>query len=754
VPDGLVECRTDVSATLELDGQRKRVRVGETSDDLTLRAAWTEGGKSMAVLEGESLLFFLQGGLEGKGMEVVTRPFDELSSLAEEPMPRFDADYYENLLNSGEDVLAKQIRENGELNFDAVADLLPPVMDMTFLADYRSPERPIVRANWEIEGYFDSPIEFDTGDLAKHYRHGLMFGMANVLCYGMYDEQSQEGAEMIAFALADGPDGELSVYRRLRTVTPDGETVTHGCSRGGEAREVAWEFYAALFTAVVRDVKLLGTGGDIRMPEPQVQEIIDASRILGHLTFRGIFPAYGIGYYSEDRHLSFPPATIFRIWQLLEWGDLDRATRILSHYFSRRVNEDGTFDYYGPAVAEYGQMLTLAARLTQLDPFGLRWWDDYQIVIDRILNRLIALRDAAKQRDRSDVKHYGLIAGLPEADYHQQDGEWEKYYFAGDVWVCRAFREVGKVLRLSSITRERGAGLINESKDYEKDIRKAIKASIDKETGFVPAGPDEGPPFKRMTESRHASYCNYRYLLEMVSAGIATGATIRKIAAYRREHGGELLGMTRFQGHLDDWPTWHYCRGLLDIDDVNGYLMTFYGHLAHHHSRGNWASYEQVLVAPNEGESHRRCSGLAEQVLPCQVQGAIMLKHMLVDEDWDKDILYLLRACPAHWLMADEPITLNYIPTRWGMLNDMIVEWDGDVLGVGLVIDGRIPGQQPDVEIRIRLALPDRKLRKVTVHDKRCESFDANSGIVTLPAGKSRDDGCTEWDIEAEYVER
>jgi len=658
----LVKTLTDRQATFAQGKTAVRVRVGDEVGDWTLRAAWAEDGVSLAALESPDEICIV--GTETPRVRArMHRPFGALQSLSERDVPTYQREYYDELMQAQTDLLAARVARKGEPSFAAVADLLPPVMSMTFVGDHRAHERAIVRPDGAVENRFEPVFELDTEDRAGHFSHGLLARDMNALCYGSYDEDKSEGVELLVFALADGPSGELSVYRRVRRLDAEGEAVFHErhCS---DAQPVSWQFYAALLRAHARDKQLSATGAQIEVPEPTVRDIIRASSLLGDLTFRGVLPKYGVGYYAEAHHDSFPPSLVFLVWLHLEWGRLARARDLLSHYLSRRVNEEGAFDYYGPAVAEYGQVLSLCARYVQLS--GDRaWWNTYLLIIRRVFRRLIALREASCA---DDPLHKGLIPGLPEADYHQQEGEWDKYYFSGDVWVCRGLRQVGKVLTRDADTKAEGLTLIEESRAYEKDIRRAVKAATDREAGFVPAGPDEPGPFESMTESRHASYCNYRYLLEMVSAGILDDATVRRIARYRRAHGGELVGMTRFMDHLDDWPTWHYARGLLDVDDVAGYLMTFYGHLAHHHSRGNWASYEQVWIRPEAG-ALRSHHGRAEQVVPCQVMGPIMLKHMLVDEQPDEEVLHLLRACPRAWLASLQGVQACDVPTRWGPIS-------------------------------------------------------------------------------------
>ena len=731
----LLDCTQDLSARLELDGGTVEVAVGGEVAGYALRAAWLEDGRPYAALEDAEQIAIVCTG-EPSVQARLSRPFGHPAELAREHLPRFDDAYYDGIMDSDEDVLGRQVLEQGEPSFAAVADLLPPVLDMTFLGDDRGPERPIVRPDGTIDGQFGAAFDFDTRDDTKHYCHGLLGGRLNVVCYGAFDESTGRGAELIAFALADGPDGEVSVYRRLReTGAVDGEVVSHhwACN---ECVAVQSRFYAALWRAYRRDTEFLGTGARIVVPEVPVQEGVQASLRLADLAYAGVLPRYGIGYYDQPMHDSFPPSTIFLVWTHLQWGRLQRARDILSHYLSRRVNEDGTFDYYGPAVAEYGQMLTLAARYARLSG-DTEWWHGYLVILRRIAGRLVALRHESMGGNAGDELHCGLIRGLPEADYHDSEAEWSKYYYAGDVWVCRGLREIGRVMREDWVTAAEGTRMVEEAEAYAQDILRYVAAATDPASGFVPAGPDEPPPFQRMTESRHASYCNYRYLPEMLSAGVLSRGTVRAIVDWRRSHGGELLGMTRFSDHLDDWPEWHLAKGILHLDDVAGYLLTFYGHLCHHHSRGNWASYEQVFI-DTRGEGHRRLYSHAEQVVPCQVMGALMLRDMLVCEDWDEESLYLLRACPGAWLTAEEGVSAEGVPTRWGTVS-LRARMEGGKLGVTVGFAGR-GGRSPE-RVVLRVALPGRRMRSVDVNGEATDRLEPETSTLVLaglPEGEMR----------------
>jgi len=118
-------------------------------------------------------------------------------------------------------------------------------------------------------------------------------------------------------------------------------------------------FYAALWELWRHWRGFRKQGLRLRLPEKPLQKMAQAMLIWSVLTFRGLKPRYGMGAYDQPQHHSFPPATLFLAQALLAWGHLERAGDVLAHYISRYVKPDGTFDYYGPAVAEYGQFWRL-----------------------------------------------------------------------------------------------------------------------------------------------------------------------------------------------------------------------------------------------------------------------------------------------------------------------------------------------------------------------------------------------------------
>jgi len=88
---------------------------------------------------------------------------------------------------------------------------------------------------------------------------------------------------------------------------------------------------------------------------------------LAHIdtTFQGDHPKYGVDAYRHDQHDGFPPTIIAAVDALSAWGLNKRAVQLFRYWLNRFVRDDGTIDYYGPSISEYGQLLHTAALLEE-----------------------------------------------------------------------------------------------------------------------------------------------------------------------------------------------------------------------------------------------------------------------------------------------------------------------------------------------------------------------------------------------------
>ena len=140
---------------------------------------------------------------------------------------------------------------------------------------------------------------------------------------------------------------------------------------------------------------------------------------------KAITPKYGVGTYAGGEHDGFPPTIIAAVDALSAWGLNQRATTLFAYWLDRFVRDDGTIDYYGPSISEYGQLLYTAALLAERASAG-PWWDDGFAALDRIAEWLLQQRRTAETDD-------GLISGSPEADTRKNVGK----YFHNNAWVVK-----------------------------------------------------------------------------------------------------------------------------------------------------------------------------------------------------------------------------------------------------------------------------------------------------------------------------
>lgn len=354
--------------------------------------------------------------------------------------------------------------------------------------------------------------------------------------------------------------------------------------------------------AIAENIKKLQTQPAINTGHPFLDLSVKTG--LAHIdaTFRGDHPKYGVGRYAEDRHNGFPPTIIAAVDALSSWGLNSRATQLFRYWLSHFVRDDGTFKYYGPSITEYGQILHTAALLEErAGPAS--WRHEGFRALDRICEYLLQLRASA-------VKDDGLISGVPEADTRKDTGK----YFHNNAWAVKGLR------RWADLCERRQAAPTTTISTIRKvyaalahDTIRAIRNTWpdDSSDWWLPP---QVEPLTRPTclsGTREASYTNYRYWPELLSSGLLPSNMANRIVNARLSAGGQFCGMTRFSGHLDDWPLADYLYGLWSLGRKNDFLLSLYGHVAYHQAEGHLTAYEQVTFPPGRK--------MADYCLPCQL---------------------------------------------------------------------------------------------------------------------------------------
>ncbi|MEA1950026.1 MAG: hypothetical protein U9N87_01485 [Planctomycetota bacterium] len=327
---------------------------------------------------------------------------------------------------------------------------------------------------------------------------------------------------------------------------------------------------------------------------------------LAHIdaTFDGDHPKYGVGVYEQPRHDGFPPTIIAAVDALSAWGLNARAGQLFRYWLKTFVRDDGSINYYGPSISEYGQLLYTARLLEQrAGPGG--WWQDGSGALDRIVERLLKLR-AEAGRD-------GLIAGAPEADTRKHVSK----YFHNNGWVVKGLRAWAELCKRRDAAPSTSPKIVaSVAGQLCDDTLRAVKDTWPADPNDWWLSPRVEPTERpdRATATRDASYTNYRYWPELLSSDLLPPSLANRVVAARLTAGGQFCGMTRFHNHLDDWTLAEYLSGLWSLGRKNDFLLSLYGHVAYHQAEGHLTAYEQVTFPPGKMK--------ADYCLPSQLVAA------------------------------------------------------------------------------------------------------------------------------------
>ena len=328
---------------------------------------------------------------------------------------------------------------------------------------------------------------------------------------------------------------------------------------------------------------------------------------LAHIdaTFEGNHPKYGVRFYGKTWHDGFPPTIIAAVDALSAWGMNERATELFHYWINNFVYADGTINYYGPSIAEYGQLLHTATILYERAGKG-RWWSDCFPQINLLAEYLLQLHAEALKDD-------GLISGVPEADTRREAGK----YFHNNAWVVKGLKQWIKLCKIANATPTSSLNTILKSSDQLKnDTLLAIKETwpSNGDAWWLPALFGSTTQPRNLTDGNEVCYTNYRYWLELLSSEILPKDMANRLVNARLNGGGQFCGMTRFSDHLDDWPLADYLYALWSLGRKNDFLLSLYGHIAYHQCEGHLTAYEQINF-PGDPKGSKR----ADYCLPCQL---------------------------------------------------------------------------------------------------------------------------------------
>jgi len=310
-------------------------------------------------------------------------------------------------------------------------------------------------------------------------------------------------------------------------------------------------------------------------------------------TFRGDHPRYGVGAYAAAEHDGFPPTILAAADALSQWGMVERAQELVAYWLRTFVGDDGAIRYYGPSLSEYGQLLTMIRSLIER---GARadW-------LSRCVKPVAALAQRVSDLTGSAARP-SLASGAPEADTAADRAT----YFHNNAWLWRGLSDWSWIADKRLGLRREAEGVRARAVRLRLVLIRAIRDTWPRDRDDWWLRPmvereNDGSlarPVGRVTASRLGSYTNYRYWPELLSSGALPEDLMRRVVEARLKGGGQWLGMTRFEDHLDDWPLNHYLEGLWALGMRAEYRYVLWGHLLYHQARGHLTAYEQVSLPP------------------------------------------------------------------------------------------------------------------------------------------------------------
>jgi hypothetical protein len=164
--------------------------------------------------------------------------------------------------------------------------------------------------------------------------------------------------------------------------------------------------------------------------------------------------------------------------------------------------------------------------------------------------------------------------------------------------------------------------------------------------------------------------------------------------------------------------------GLIQHDMIHEFLLFYYTHAAHLHTRGTWSVFECVDMDRDRGEHLPYCA-------PAQVTIPTVTKWMLVFEDPLSSTLWLARATPRAWLENGKRISVRNAPTRWGRVSyEVLSQLDAGTVRARIALPR---GLAAAAKLRLRLPEP-LMIKSVQVDGKPWSAFDPQEETVSLPA--------------------
>ena len=678
------------------NGKSEAWKFGQSRGNWTLVGLTTlDDGMPAAVLED----FSENGGLRYVGTDGTVLAFfgRRMESTQNDEQSAYTGYLKDIVVSSNADLMGNKILEQEEdPNYEQIKKCLPPMriahcqdegfeLPHTFIGTpMTSDVIPLyygIRYNISRihHGYVSRDIEkaVDQHTVCE----GLLGGWLPVVVM-RYPYEANKCWEFTAFAKVDVKSAHIQPawYRYVKLVDGKPEQIHYYDSYlpyPMEAEPDGTAFYADLYRLKQYWEKELDGGMRLQVSaEPWVPDFCKHSMARERIGRTGVHPRYGsvIRNYGAPEHDGFQDILTSSVDCYLEWGKTDLAKSYLENYFDEFVRDNGQLEYRGPEIGQYGRMLTGLAQYyayTGDDELITR----YERKINAITQILLDRREKAKTLPKDDPA-YGMLHGRHEADVSFVHPDFLKFnferpYFSNSTEAWRGFHDIGRMwLSMGTqhenrIWKERGSELLNEAKQLQADILASLEKSLltDRDGAFIPSiAGSRLYYYDYPYRSTPDSFDDNRVWCEMMHSGVVPKRYVQMLMESGRAHNGMKLGIFGNRNTVVAFICYGEAYGLIQHDMIREFLLLFYAHALHLHTRGSWTAFECVDVDRDRGLNTGYCP-------PAQMTIPTITKWMLVFEDPMEETLWLCKATPREWLADGEHVIVHDAPTRWGKLS-------------------------------------------------------------------------------------
>ena len=480
------------------------------------------------------------------------------------------------------------------------------------------------------------------------------------------------------------------------------------------------DFYRALLNFAEYWERLTYDVAAITLPDQSWSDMVRYAFVKEQMVRPGgIYPKYGAvdrDYYGSE-YDGFQDIFTMSLYANLECGRFTQARDVFDNYFTAFTDAAGMVNMRGPETAQFGLTLFLVSRYAQLtgdSALLLR----HREKIEATAQLLAELHDESLRLPASDPGH-GLLHGWCESDSCLMPNPtvWDKPYFANSAFAVRGWRAISETWKKLKPTGS--AVLIEDWTRRSEQLQATLVASVqantwrDRTPPYVTPLPGTKLTFRESLKQEHPSEQGWvhRCYTELLHPDVLPLADANAVIDCMRAYGATTLGIVANVEPANPdgrdilgFISYGYAHTLLRLNRVEEYILFLYAHRYHDHSRGSWTAGE---VSGITGSGAIFC-------IPAQQTIPLLVRWMLVFDEFDEERLHFGRAIPRDWIATGKPIEIIGAPTRWGRVTYRLERRDANTLVATITLPDH--GDFPDyLHITFRVDR-DRTLSTATVN--------------------------------------